>query len=139
MFVRLCLLGSILTLAACGSSSGSAPTSPSVATTVTTGSTATSTASIEVPAPDPATGEYGVAGKGSVESSFSPGTVTISVGGTVSWKNNDVTSHTTTATGGAWNQTLAPGATFSRAFPVAGTFDFKCTIHPAMNGSVIVK
>lgn len=136
---RVCLFIATLTMAACGSSSGSAPTSPSVSTTVTTVST--NAATIDVPPPDSATGEYGVpgTGKGSAESSFSPGSVTINVGGTVTWTNKDVIAHTTTATGGGWNAPLNAGATFSRVFPTAGTFDYKCTIHPAMTGSVIVK
>ena len=140
MLLRKCLvISAVLVLAACGGGGSTAPTStaPTVVTTpAPTGSTAT--ASIGISAPDPTTGDYGQGGHDGA-SSFSPGTVTVAVGSTVTWSNDDVTAHTTTASGGAWNTTLTPGATFSRVFPTAGTFDYKCTIHPSMSGSVIVK
>ena len=132
------VIGAVLSLAACGSS-GSTATSPTTDTTTTpapTGSTAT--AAVEIPAPDPTTGDYGQS-KNDPASSFSPGTVTIAIGGTVTWTNHDITTHTSTATAGAWNTSIAPGATFSRVFPAAGTFDYKCTIHPTMSGSIVVK
>ena len=34
---------------------------------------------------------------------FNPNPITVSVGGTVTWTNNDSTSHTSTANGGAWS------------------------------------
>lgn len=130
------VLGAVLVLAACG---GSTSATPSTAPTVVTNTPATPAASatIDLPAPDGATGEYGQGTKS--QTSFTPSTVTVAVGSTVMWTNSDVTTHTTTATSGAWNVSLAPGASFSRAFPTAGTFDYKCTIHAAMSGSIIVK
>jgi len=66
--------------------------------------------------------------------------VTIPAGGTVMWTNNDTTSHTATAADGTWNSgTLAPGATFSRTFPTAGSFSYACTIHPGMVATVTVQ
>jgi plastocyanin len=136
------LLGSVLMLAACGSSSAPpTTTAPTVVTTTTptpgpSGSSAT--ASVDVAPPDGSTGEYGQ-GKNEATSSFSPSNVTIAVGGTVTWTNHDITAHTTTNASGAWNGPLAPGASFSRAFPTAGTFDYRCTIHPSMSGSITVK
>ena len=71
---------------------------------------------------------------------YAPNPVTIAVGGTVMWTNNDTTSHTATAADGTWNSgTLAPGATFSRTFPTAGSFPYMCTIHPGMVGTVTVQ
>ncbi len=137
MLLRRCLvIGGVLILAACGSASAPVSTAPTVVTPVPTGSTAS--ASIDVPAPDPSTGAYGI-GKNDPQSSFSPASVTIAVGGTVTWTNHDVTTHTTTNTAGVWNSSLAPGATFSRVFPAAGKFDYKCTIHSAMGGSITVQ
>jgi plastocyanin len=134
-------LVSVLILAACGGSAGgsSSTTAPStVVNTTPAPSGSSAAASVDVPAPDGSTGEYGIGGKDAT-SSFTPGNLSIAVGGTVTWTNHDVTSHTTTSTSGAWNGTLAPGATFSRAFPTAGTFDYRCTIHPAMSGTITVK
>lgn len=138
------VLGAVLVLAACGSSGGGATTttSPSVVTTTTTPTVpagTTAAATIDVPAPDASTGDYGIGDKHDATSSFTPGTVTIAVGATVTWTNHDVTAHTTTADNGAWNTTMSPGGTFSRAFPTAGTFDYKCTIHPTMTGTITVK
>ena len=71
---------------------------------------------------------------------FNPQRLTVSAGSTVTWTNNDTTAHTSTATDGSWNSgTIAPGATFSRAFPARGTFPYHCTIHPGMVGTVTVQ
>ena len=131
-------LGSVLILAACGSSSSPASTAPTTVVTTPTSSGASATGAFDVAAPDGSTGEYGQ-GKNEAVSSFSPSSVTVAVGATVTWTNHDVTSHTTTSSSGLWNGSLTPGGTFSRAFPTAGTFDFKCPIHPTMSGTIIVK
>lgn len=142
MRLRLAVFfGFVSILAACGSSSSPASTTTAPSTVVTTTpapSGATASASVDVPAPDASTGEYGQ-GKNEATSSFSPSNISVAVGGTVTWTNHDVTAHTTTNSAGAWNGSLAPGATFSRTFPTAGTFDYRCTIHPTMTGSVTVK
>jgi plastocyanin len=71
---------------------------------------------------------------------YSPNPVSISVGGTVTWTNNDVTAHTATGDDGSFNSgTMAAGATFSRTFSAAGTFTYHCTIHPGMVGTVTVR
>jgi len=145
MQLRTCLvLAASLALAACGSgsSSTSTSTSPTVVTTPTTPTTPSTPATastVDVPPPDNASGEYGT-GK-NAQSSFTPDSVTVTVGATVTWTNHDITAHTTTNTGagGGWNGTLAPGASFSRVFPTAGTFDYRCTIHPQMSGTITVK
>jgi plastocyanin len=137
----LWVLGAALVLSSCGSSgSGSTSTStaPTTVTTTPTGSGSTASASVDVPAPDASTGEYGQ-GKNEAQSSFTPSNITVTVGGTVTWTNHDVVAHTSTSTTGAWNGSLSPGATFSRAFPTAGTFDYRCTIHPTMAGTITVK
>jgi len=62
---------------------------------------------------------------------FSPAAVTVKVGDTVTWTNNDSVPHTVTGADFDSGQ-LAPGATFSHQFTKAGSFDYKCTIHPSM-------
>ena len=71
---------------------------------------------------------------------FKPASTTIGLGGKVSWQNaTSATTHTTTADlFGRWNKTVAPGATKSVTFNVAGTFAFHCAIHPFMTGKVAV-
>lgn len=71
---------------------------------------------------------------------YSPNPITVQRGGTVTWTNNDNTSHTSTSDSGAWNSgTIAPGATFTMSFPTAGSFPYHCTIHPNMVGTVSVQ
>lgn len=71
---------------------------------------------------------------------YSPNPVNVSVGGTVTWMNNDNTAHTSTANGGAFDSgTIAPGASVSRTFPTAGSFPYHCTLHPGMVGTVTVQ
>ena len=71
---------------------------------------------------------------------YTPNPVTVSVGGTVTWTNNDSKTHTSTANGGNWNSPpVAPGGTFSMTFPAAGSFPYHCSIHPGMVGTVTVQ
>ena len=71
---------------------------------------------------------------------YSPNPVRLAVGSAVTWINNDNVTHTSTADGGAWNSgAIAPGRTFSRTFTTAGTFSYRCTLHPGMVGSIEVQ
>ena len=71
---------------------------------------------------------------------YTPNAITVSVGGTVTWTNNDSTSHTSTANGGAWNSgSIAPGGKFTMTFSAAGSFPYHCSIHPGMVGTVTVQ
>ena len=70
--------------------------------------------------------------------SFSPGTVTVNVGDSVTWTNSDAQAHT--ATGNGWNTgDLGNGESGTITFQTAGTFDYICGIHPAMTGTVVVR
>ena len=76
---------------------------------------------------------------------FIPSPVTIPVGGTVTWENNDTAAHTSTAgsategPSGVFDSSLImAGSSFSHTFDSAGTFDYFCMVHPWMSGSVIV-
>jgi plastocyanin len=71
---------------------------------------------------------------------FSPSTTTVTVGGSVTWTNNDNTTHTSTASNGAWDSGgIAPGGRFTRTFTTAGSFPYHCTIHPGMVGTITVQ
>jgi len=76
---------------------------------------------------------------------FIPSPVTIPVGGTVTWENNDTAAHTSTAgsategPSGVFDSSLImAGSSFSHTFDSAGTFDYFCMVHPWMAGTVIV-
>jgi plastocyanin len=76
---------------------------------------------------------------------YDPQDLTVEVGYTVTWTNNDTVAHTVTAgtpdnpTGEFDSGTIQPGETFSYTFDQAGTFDYYCTLHPDMTGSVTVE
>ncbi len=70
---------------------------------------------------------------------FSPGTVTIHAGDTITWTNNGPSAHTATASNGSFDTgVLQKGASASHTFTQAGTFSYFCRIHPFMHGTVIV-
>ena len=70
---------------------------------------------------------------------FTPATINISVGDTVSWTNRGPTNHTATANNGSFDSgNLNRGQSFSRRFSSAGTFAYFCEPHPFMTGRVVV-
>ena len=71
---------------------------------------------------------------------FSPATVTIAAGDTVTWTNTDPVVHTATSTSGAFDSgDIAQGDTFSFTFTTPGTYDYFCTPHPTMTGRIVVQ
>ena len=70
---------------------------------------------------------------------FTPATITIHVGDTVTWVNNGPSAHTATASNNSFNTGVLPkGHSASHTFTTAGTFSYICSIHPFMHGTVIV-
>lgn len=70
---------------------------------------------------------------------FSPASLTVVQGTTVTWTNNDSVSHTVTGDQGGPNSgTLAPGQSYSFTFSTVGSFPFHCSIHPSMTGTITV-
>jgi plastocyanin len=70
--------------------------------------------------------------------SFSPQEITIKSGDMVVWTNNDSVTHTVTGSG--WgSSSLKQGETYSRTFDTVGTYEYYCTLHPSMKGSVVVE
>jgi len=71
---------------------------------------------------------------------FAPASITVSVGTTVTWNNNDNMTHTVTEDEGSFDSgDISAGSSLSKTFSTAGTFTYHCTIHPEMTGSVVVK
>jgi len=73
---------------------------------------------------------------------FVPAIDTVTVGSTVTWKNNDGFLHTATSDGGVWDTgDVGGGATGSATFNTAGTYPYRCTYHASMEmkGTIIVK
>jgi len=86
-------------------------------------------------------------------SCWDPTEVTVEVGATVTWTNDDAASHTVTAgdlqvdpdnvgedvPNGFDSGMMLSGATFSHPFDVEGSYPYFCMIHPWMVGTVIVQ
>ena len=73
--------------------------------------------------------------------SFSPKTLTVPVGATVTWTNHDKVPHVVTTADNRFQKSpvLKAGQSFSNTFATAGTYSYFCSIHPQMNGKIIVK
>jgi amicyanin len=70
---------------------------------------------------------------------FTPATLTVMVGDTVTWTNHDEEPHTVVANDGSFHSPgLDNNATYSFTFTNPGTFDYTCGIHPFMHGTVVV-
>jgi plastocyanin len=70
---------------------------------------------------------------------FSPGSVSVHVGDTITWTNQDDAPHTATAKNGSFNTgILQKGKSGSHTFTSAGTIAYICSVHPNMHGTVVV-
>ena len=70
---------------------------------------------------------------------FSPTSITVAAGTTITWQNNDGVDHTSTSDNGVWDTgTIAPGQSKTTVFNTPGTFTYHCTVHPMMTGTVVV-
>jgi plastocyanin len=70
---------------------------------------------------------------------FSPSTITVATGTTITWTNKDGVAHTVTSTTGLFDSgTINANGTYSHMFGTVGSFPYKCTIHPSMTGTIIV-
>jgi plastocyanin len=129
--VAACLaLGGAL-VAGCGSSSSSSSNSSSNSTPAAAPATST-------PAAAPAAGATVAVSMKNIQ--FAPKSVTAKVGQTVKWTNDDSVDHNVTATSGETfkSSTFGQGATYSHKLTKAGTIKYVCTIHPGMEGTIIV-
>ncbi len=74
---------------------------------------------------------------------FVPDQVTINVGDTIVWTNNDAIIHTATSTSGTSSfdsGNMNSGETFTVVFTQAGVTNYRCEIHPAvMTGLITVE
>ncbi|MFB6188684.1 MAG: plastocyanin/azurin family copper-binding protein [Halapricum sp.] len=79
--------------------------------------------------------------------SFKPPTISVAVGGSVTWENKDSFKHDVTAAqfndaGDSWSfhETVSGGGSTSHTFDSAGTYQYYCSIHgkDSMCGVVVV-
>jgi plastocyanin len=71
---------------------------------------------------------------------FAPTSVTVKVGQKITWTNDDSVDHNVTAKSGASfaSSNFGQGGTYSYTPTKAGTITYVCTIHPGMDGTIIV-
>jgi plastocyanin len=74
---------------------------------------------------------------------FEPAALSVKVGTTVIWTNNDGVAHTVTSgdpnagpSGTFDSGLIKPTQTFKYSFTAAGTTSYFCTVHPWMTGKV---
>jgi len=115
-----------LFVAGCGRQAGG------TATTATNAGTGTAASASTIPA-----GAIPVVMK---NTAFAPADVTIKVGQTVAWVNQDSMQHDVVANDGSFrSQLLDTGQVFTFTFSKAGSFPYYCAIHPQMKGTVTVQ
>jgi plastocyanin len=80
------------------------------------------------------------------DTNFDPQSVTVDKGGTVKWTNEDSVGHDVTKEAGPGPDFksgspggLNQGDTYTHKFTTSGTYGYVCTVHPGMEGSVVVK
>jgi plastocyanin len=119
------LLTCLAVLTGCG---GSSP-SP-ISTTPTPTPTSGSPASVGIP----------MGAQFLSTNSYVPDALTVKVGTTVKWTNNDTLAHTATSNNNLWDTgNIEPGATGSYTFQSAGTFPYYCIYHVGMVGTITVQ
>lgn len=132
MRFRSCFtLGLAMALAGCGGSSTAPMTQTTTTTTTATDSPLVASATIDIPPADYAAGK--------TTTNFTPSSINLAVGGTITWTNHDLVGHTTKSSANLWDGEIGVGGNFTRTFPTAGTYDYICTIHAGMGGTITVK
>lgn len=139
--------------AGCSPPAGTAPGAPSVtfsSSTATPGMSGMSGMpgmppmsgtlhSADAPAPATVAAPRGANAVDITDFVFAPDSVTVPVGATVTWTNRDEEPHIVAAGDGSFHSPgMGTGDTYSFTFATAGSFDYICSIHPFMHGTVVV-
>lgn len=70
---------------------------------------------------------------------FEPATLTVPVGATVTWTNDDAQAHTVTGSEPVGSSNgIDPSKTYQRSFAAPGSYSYQCSFHPFMTGTVQV-
>ncbi|MEA2647358.1 MAG: hypothetical protein QOE92_2441 [Chloroflexota bacterium] len=80
---------------------------------------------------------------GGAGNGFAPASVTVNPGDTVTWTNQDVYPHNASCQSGCPDNTMSTatvqhGESTPYTFQYSGTYNYVCTIHPTMHGTVVV-
>jgi plastocyanin len=133
LIILLILVSVFLAIGCTGKNSGQSPTPTTPATT--TAQTNLTANSAETPSNSTGGNTIEVKMEGFA---FNPDSVTISPGDTVKWTNMDSAGHDVSGSEFKSNM-LQKGDSYEHQFPKSGTYDYVCSVHPNMKGTVIVK
>jgi plastocyanin len=70
---------------------------------------------------------------------YAPPQVTVHVGDTLEWTNDDIVAHTATSKEAGFNVNVLPGHKASAVVKTPGTFTYSCRYHPNMKGQIVVE
>jgi amicyanin len=71
---------------------------------------------------------------------FDPPRLVVKAGTTVTWQNDDDIPHTVVASGKAFrSKTLDTEDKYAFTFTAPGTYEYFCSLHPHMTGSIVVE
>jgi len=71
---------------------------------------------------------------------FAPAELTVKAGTTVTWHNEDDIPHTVASSSRLFkSKALDTDDSFSFTFTAPGTYEYFCSLHPRMTGSVVVE
>jgi len=91
------------------------------------------------PTTNPTTGTQGANDVYIQNMAFSPATLTVAAGSTVTWTNKDAMTHTVTSDSTLFNSgNIVVNGVYSYTFTTVGTYSYHCSIHPSMTAKVIV-
>ncbi|WP_167143633.1 cupredoxin domain-containing protein [Canibacter zhoujuaniae] len=74
-----------------------------------------------------------------VDNAYYPQTVTVKVGEAVRWTFDGGAKHDVVAADGSFVSELQKDGSFTHVFTEPGKYDYDCSIHPEMRGTVIVE
>lgn len=74
---------------------------------------------------------------------YTPSTLSVPAGTSVTWRNAGTTTHTATSdvySNGQWDSgPIPPGSSYSTRFTYPGIYHYHCSIHPTMQGTIVVQ
>ena len=73
---------------------------------------------------------------------YAPSSITVDVGDSITWTNDDTAPHTITTSSGPRTLSspyLSKGQSWSFTFTTPGTYSYYCAVHPYMRAQVIVR
>ena len=101
------------------------------------------TAALAVIAPGAPSADAGAGGSVAVKIDnfhYTPATLLVAPGTTVTWTNDDDSPHSVRERDGKFKSSaLDTDETFSQTFTAPGDYEYFCSIHPYMTGKIVVK